>query len=55
MKKFVSGFVLGSLATTTCTLCMIAAIKKEVIDPIEEKEAQVNANRRRAHRKSFSR
>ncbi len=55
MKKFLSGFVVGSLATTCATVCLVVAIKKEVIDPIEKKEAQVDENRRKAKRKSFAR
>lgn len=55
MKKFVTGFVVGSLVTTAATVGLIATIKKAVIDPIEEKEAQIDESRRKAHRKSFAR
>lgn len=55
MKKFLSGFVVGSLITTAATVSLIAAIKKTVIDPIEEKEAIQDENRRKANRKSYAR
>ncbi|WP_207940100.1 hypothetical protein DOK78_002437 [Enterococcus sp. DIV2402] len=55
MKKFVTGFVVGSLATTAATIGLIATIKKQVIDPIEEKEAVNDEKRRKANRKSFAR
>ena len=54
MKKFVTGFVVGSLVTTAATVCLVATLKT-VIDPIEEKEAQIDESRRKAHRKSFAR
>jgi hypothetical protein len=34
---------------------LIATIKKQVIDPIEEKEAVNDEKRRKANRKSFAR
>ncbi|MHC5267575.1 DUF3042 family protein [Enterococcus sp. LJL98] len=55
MKKFVTGFVVGSLVTTAATAGLIATIKKTVIDPIDEKETMIDENRRRANRKSFAR
>jgi hypothetical protein len=55
MKKFMTGFVVGSLATTAATIGLLATIKKQVIDPIEEKEALIDEKRRHAHRKSFAR
>ena len=55
MKKFVNGFVVGSLVTTAATVCLVATLKKTVIDPIEEKEAKIDESRRKAHRKSFAR
>ena len=55
MKKFLSGFVVGSLITTAATVSLIAAIKKTVIDPIEEKENIIEENRRKAMRKSRAR
>ncbi|HLQ39808.1 MAG TPA: DUF3042 family protein [Tetragenococcus sp.] len=55
MKKFTTGFVLGSLATTAATICLVTTIKKKVIDPIEEKEAIIYENRKKAKRKSFAR
>lgn len=55
MKKFTTGFVLGSLVTTAATVCLIYAIKKEIIDPVEEKEEMIHQSRKRANRKSFAR
>ncbi len=55
MKKFVSGFVVGSLVTTATTICLLHVIKKTVIDPLEEKESMIEESRRKAHRKSFAR
>lgn len=55
MKKYVTGFVIGSLVTTAATIGLLATIKKQVIDPIDEREAMINENRRKANRKSFAR
>jgi len=55
MKKFTLGFIMGTLATTAATACLVTTVKKQVIDPIEEKEAMIDANRKKAHRKSFAR
>jgi len=55
MKKFTFGFIVGSLATTAATACLVKTVKKQVIEPIEEKEAMIEANRKKARRKSFAR
>ncbi|MGX7195424.1 DUF3042 family protein [Enterococcus olivae] len=55
MKKFMTGFVVGSLATTAATIGLLATIKKQVIDPIDERDAAIEQNRRKANRKSFAR
>ncbi|MBM7708331.1 DUF3042 family protein [Enterococcus lemanii] len=55
MKKFVSGFVVGSLITTATTVCLLATIKKTVIDPLDEKDAMFEESRKKANRKSFAR
>jgi Protein of unknown function (DUF3042). len=55
MKKFITGFVAGSLVTAATTIGLVLTVKKAVIDPIEEKEAMIDENRRKANRKSFAR
>ncbi len=55
MKKFMTGLVVGSLATTAATIGLVLTIKKQVIDPIDEKEAEIDAKRRQANRKSYAR
>lgn len=55
MKKFTLGFIVGSLATTAATACLVQSVKKQVIEPIAEKEAMIDENRKKARRKSFAR
>ncbi|MDN6639528.1 MAG: DUF3042 family protein [Tetragenococcus sp.] len=55
MKKFTFGFIVGSLATTAATACLVQTVKKQVIEPVEEREAQIDENRKKARRKSFAR
>jgi Na+/phosphate symporter len=55
MKKFTSGFFAGTFATIAATVGVVSAIKKTVIEPIEKKEAMIEANRRKANRKSRAR
>ena len=55
MKKFVSGLLVGSLATVAAVAGAVATIKKTVIDPIDEKESMIEENRRKAMRKRVSR
>ncbi|WP_265459142.1 DUF3042 family protein [Enterococcus sp. HY326] len=55
MKKFVTGVVLGSLTTVAVAAGFLASVKKTVIDPIAEKEAMIEENRRKARRKSSAR
>lgn len=54
MKKFSAGFILGTLTTLSALAGSVFAFKKTVVDPIEEKEAQLEEHRRRALRKSRS-
>ncbi|MCT6893750.1 MAG: DUF3042 family protein [Lactobacillaceae bacterium] len=51
-KKFVSGFVAGSLAALSAVAAAVFTFKKAVIEPTEEKAQQIEDNRRRANRKS---
>ncbi|OJG80833.1 hypothetical protein RV14_GL000377 [Enterococcus ratti] len=55
MNKFISGMVVGSLATAAAVVGLAASIKKTVIDPIDEKEAMIEENRKKAMRKRVSR
>lgn len=55
MKKFVSGLLVGSLATVAAVAGAVATIKKTVIDPIDEKESMIEENRKKAMRKRVSR
>lgn len=55
MKKFTSGFFAGTFATIAATIGLVTAIKKQIIEPIEQKEAMVEENRRKANRKSRAR
>lgn len=55
MKKFVSGLVVGTLATAAAVAGFAVAVKKQVIDPIDEKEAMVEENRKKAMRKRIAR
>lgn len=55
MKKFVSGILVGSLATAAAVAGLVAFVKKTVIDPIDEKEAMIEENRKKAMRKRVSR
>ena len=48
MKKFVSGILVGSLATAAAVAGLVASVKKTVIDPIDEKEAMIEENRANA-------
>ena len=54
-KKFVSGILVGSLATAAAVAGLVASVKKTVIDPIDEKEAMIEENRKKAMRKRVSR
>ena len=55
MKKFVSGILVGSLATAAAVAGLVASVKKTVIDPIDEQQALNEEKRKRAMRKSVSR
>lgn len=55
MKKFVTGFLAGTTVTVATLAGLLYGVKKTVIEPIEEKENQVEDNRRKAMRKSHAR
>lgn len=55
MNKFVSGMLVGSLTTAAAVASLVASVKKTVIDPINEKEAMIEENRKKAMRKHISR
>lgn len=55
MKKFVSGVLVGTLATVAAAGAFVATVKKQVIDPIDEKEAMIEENRKKAMRKRVAR
>lgn len=55
MKKFVSGLLVGSLATVAAVAGVVASVKKTVIDPIDEKESMIEENRKKAIRKRVAR
>lgn len=54
-EKFVSGILVGSLATVAAVAGLVTSVKKTVIDPIDEKEAMIEENRKKAMRKRVSR
>lgn len=51
--KFISGFILGSVATIGAAVGSVVAFKKSYIEPVEEKVDQINDNRRKANRKRY--
>ncbi|KAF1304257.1 MULTISPECIES: DUF3042 family protein [Enterococcus] len=55
MKKFASGVLVGTLATVAAAAGFVFAVKKQVIDPIDEKEAMIEENRKKAMRKRVAR
>ncbi len=55
MKKFLSGYLVGTAVTTALVAGIILGVKKTVIEPIEEKEQMIDDNRKKAARKSFAR
>ena len=55
MEKFFSGFLTGTAATVLAALGTAKLVKKVYIEPMEEKEKELEEKRRRAHRKSFAR
>ncbi|MDR1568345.1 MAG: DUF3042 family protein [Streptococcaceae bacterium] len=54
MGKFAKGVVTGIAVTVGTAATIAAAIKKTVIDPIDEKEKFIEANRKKAARKRIS-
>lgn len=55
MKKFTSGFLSGVLAAAAVVAGSVLSVKKNVIEPIEEKEAKIDENRKKAMRKRITR
>lgn len=55
MKKFTSGFLVGTALTGAVVAGIVTAIKKTVIEPIEEKENMIEENRKKAMRKRIAR
>ncbi len=55
MKKFVSGFLTGTSVTIATIAGIVYGVKKTIIEPLEEKEQQIDDNRRKAMRKSRAR
>lgn len=55
MKRFLSGFLVGTAMTIATTAGVVLAVKKQVIDPIDEQEAMNEEKRKRAMRKSMAR
>ena len=55
MKKFVSGLLVGTVATCAAVAGLALTVKKTVIDPIEEKEDMIEQNRKKAMRKRIAR
>lgn len=51
--RFVKGFVIGSVTTATAVYGALHAFKKNVIVPEQLENDRVEANRRRANRKSL--
>lgn len=54
MNNFGKGFIFGVAATVGTALGCFYAFKKNVVDPIEKKEAMIAEQKKRATRKMFS-
>ena len=39
MKRFLSGFLVGTVATIAAAASVVMTVKKQVIDPIDEQQA----------------
>lgn len=50
--KFAKGFFVGAITAASAVVGGVLAFKKTYIDPAEEKQEEINDNRRRAIRKS---
>jgi hypothetical protein len=55
MKKFGTGFAAGVLTTAGIVAGLAFGVKKTVIEPLEEKEAKISENRKKAMRKRIAR
>lgn len=52
--KFATGFLFGIVATAGAVAGAVLTFKKSYIEPVEEKVDEINANRRKANRKSHA-
>lgn len=50
-----SGFITGTAMTVATIAGAIYGVKKTIVEPIEEKEQQIEDNRKKAMRKSRAR
>lgn len=55
MKKFLSGYLVGTALTAGLVVGLVYGVKKTVIAPIEAKENEIENNRKKAARKSYAR
>lgn len=55
MNRFLSGFLVGTVATVAAAASVVMTVKKQVIDPIDEQQADHDEKRKRAMRKSVAR
>ncbi|OTN77032.1 hypothetical protein A5886_002112 [Enterococcus sp. 8G7_MSG3316] len=55
MKRFLSGFLIGTAATVAAAASVVLTVKKQVIDPIDEQQVAHDEKRKRAMRKSAAR
>ncbi|WP_125711628.1 DUF3042 family protein [Companilactobacillus kedongensis] len=51
--RFAKGFLIGSVTTATAVYGALHAFKKHVIEPEDQENDRIEANRRRANRKSL--
>ncbi|WP_179395619.1 DUF3042 family protein [Lacticaseibacillus absianus] len=49
--KFLTGFLLGTVATAGAVAGSVIAFKKTYIEPVETKVEEINDNRKKANRK----
>lgn len=55
MKKFTTGYLVGTAVTLAALTSLAYGLKKIVIEPVEEKEAMIDDSRKKAMRKSRAR
>lgn len=54
MNKFITGFIVGSVANTAALAIAALIYKKQVLDPVEEKWEFIEENRKKAARKRIA-